>query len=229
MAKQNVVKEKVTQEEVLVDVQNVTRTAQHWFAENRQKLMYAGLLLVAVVGGYLAYSSYIKSNQKKALSSMWQAEMLFKQDSFSTALSNPGGYGFLEIANKYGSTPAGNVAHYYAGVCYLNLGKFDEAIQQLEKYSAKGSVTPAAKYGALGDAYSEKKDFAKALKMYKEASSAGGIDDLKAMYLKRYAMLSEIQGNKSEALNAYKEIKSKFPLTADAQGVEKYIARAEAK
>ena len=66
------------------------------------------------------------------------------------------------------------------------------------------------------------------MKLYKEAANSGGIDDLKALYLKRYAMLSEVQNDMGSALDAYKEIKEKYALTSEARDIEKYIARAEA-
>ena len=229
MAKQTV--QKVSKEEVLIDVAEVGKDAQHWLEVYRKPLLIGVAALALAIGGYFAWKSYVAGNQKKAVAALWKAEQLFERDSFALALSNPGGGydGFLDISKKYGSSPAGNTAHYYAGICYLNLGKFDEAIQQLEDFSPSGSVTPTMKYGALADAYSEKKDFAKALKMYKEAATSGGIDDLKAFYLKRYGMLSEVQNDASSALEAYQEIKQKFALTADARDIEKYIARAEAK
>ena len=229
MAKQSI--EKVNKDDVLVDVAAVTKDAQHWLEVYKKPILYGIIGLVVVVGGWYAWKSYVESNQKKAVTAMWKAEQLFERDSFSVALNNPGGgyEGFLGIASKYGSTPAGNLAHYYAGVCYLNMGKFDEAIKQLEDFSPSGEVSPTMKYGALGDAYSEKQDFAKALKLYKEAANSGGIEDMKAMYLKRYGMLSEKQNDPSSALDAYKEVKSKYAQTADARDIEKFIARAESK
>ena len=226
MAKQNVKKE-----DVLIDVAEVTHEAQHWFDKYKKPILIGAGALVVIVAGWFYYQSSVASNQKKAVAAIWQAEQMFEKDSFALALNNPGGgfEGFQGIASKYSGTPAGNIAKYYAGICYLNLGKFDEAIQSLESFSPTGEVTPTMKYGALADAYSEKKDMAKALKLYKEASEAGGIDDLKALYLKRYAMLSEVQNDINLALEAYKQIKDKFPLTNEGRDIEKYIARAEAK
>lgn len=229
MAKQNI--QKVSKEEVLVDIAEVTKETQHWLEVYKKPIMYGAIGLVVLIGGWFAWKSYSESNQKKAVQAMWKAEQLFERDSFAVALNNPGGgyEGFLDIISKYGSTSAGNISRYYAGVCYLNLGKFDEAIKQLDDFSPSGEVTPTMKFGALADAYSEKQDFAKALKLYKEAAASGGIEDMKAMYLKRYAMLSEKQGDAASALEAYKEIKDKYAQTSDARDIEKYIARAESK
>jgi tetratricopeptide (TPR) repeat protein len=228
---QKVVKEKVTKEDVLIDVAEVGKDAQHWLEVYKKPLIIGIAALVLAIGGYFAWNYNVAGNQKKAITGMWKAEQLFERDSFALALSNPGGGydGFLDIAKKYGSTPAGNTAHFYAGVCYLNLGKFDEAITQLEDFSPNGTISPTMKYGALADAYSEKKDYSKALKLYKEAAESGKVDDLKVFYLKRYAMLSENQNDISSALSAYQEIKTKFGTTSEARDIDKYIARAEAK
>ncbi len=225
MAKQNVKKE-----DVLIDVAEVTHEAQNWFETYKKPLLIGVVALAAGIAGWFWYQSNVAANQKKAVVAMYHAEQMFERDSFASALSNPGGgfEGFQGIASKYSGTPAGNLAHYYSGICYLNLGKFDEAIKALEDFSPTGEVTPTMKAGALADAYSEKKDFAKALKLYKEAANSGGIDDLKALYLKRYAMLSEVQNDMGSALDAYKEIKEKYALTSEARDIEKYIARAEA-
>jgi tetratricopeptide (TPR) repeat protein len=234
MAKQTVKKvvgEKVSKEDVLIDVAEVGKEAQHWLEVYKKPLLIGAAALVLGIVGYFAWNSYVAGNQKKAITGMWKAEQLFERDSFALALSNPGGGydGFLDIAKKYSSTPAGNTAHFYAGVCYLNLGKFDEAITHLEDFSPNGTISPTMKYGALADAYSEKKDYSKALKLYKEAAESGKVDDLKAFYLKRYAMLSENQNDVASALNAYQEIKTKYATTTEARDIDKYIARAEGK
>ena len=230
MAKQ-VVTRRSTKEDVLIDVAQVSEKTTHWFEVYKKPLLYAGIGLLAIIVGTVAWNYVQAGNQKKAIAAMWRAERMFEQDSFNLALTNPGGGydGFLDIARKYGSTTTGNLAHYYAGVCYLQTGKFDEAIQELEKYSPKGDLLGASKAGALGDAYSEKKDFAKAMKFYKEAGSVGVSDDIKSLYLKRYGMLCQIQNKNAEALEAFKEIKDKYPLTLEGREIEKYIAAVEMK
>lgn len=232
MAKQLVKQQpKVAKEEVLIDVADVTHDAQSWFVNNKKLLLGAVIALVAIIGGNLLWKNYVAGNQKKAIAAMWKSEQLFEKDSFATALSSTDVNlpGFQQILSKYSSTPAGNVANLYAAISYMQLGKFDDAIKFLDDFSPKGDIAPTLKYGLLADAYSEKKDFSKALKYYKDAANAGKIEDLKAMYLKRYGQLSEIQNDPSSAFEAYTEIKSKYPLTNDARDIEKFIARAEAK
>jgi hypothetical protein len=46
-----------------------------------------------------------------------------------------GKFGFIKIADEYG-TDAGNLANYYAGMAYLNTGKYNEAIDYLNKFKS---------------------------------------------------------------------------------------------
>ncbi len=189
-----------------------------------------GAIVLAVGGWWLYKSMIVAPKQKEAVSAMWHAQQQFDRDSFKLALENPGGGfdGFVSIADKFSGTPAGNSANYYAGICYLQMGDFDNAIQYLEDYSPEGELLPAMKYGALGDCYSEKEDYGKALDFYEKAADATKNDLLATYYLKKLGMLNEYQGNKEAAVKAYERIRRDFPnqSSQDWREIEKYIYRA---
>ena len=165
-------KRKVSQELEEITVQEVGASSGQSFMEKYSNLLlYAVGAIVLAIGGWWLYKSMIVApKQKEAVAAMWHAQQQFERDSFRPALENPGGGfdGFLALADKFSGTPAGNSANYYAGVCYLQLGDFDNAISFLEKYDGEGELLPAMKYGMLGDAYSEKGDFGKALSNYEK-------------------------------------------------------------
>ncbi len=218
-----------SQDDTLIDIKDVTEHANDWFEKNKQMLTYGLIALAVVVGGYFAYNYFTSRNQEKAVAQMFQAESKFARDSFAAALNNPGGgaKGFVAIAKEYGGTKAGNNAKLYAGLSYLNLGKYDDAIKMLEDYSAPTDLFGMTKNGALGDAYSEKNNFAEALKFYKKAAEITDNQALTPYYLKKYAMLSEKQKDVATALETYKTIKLKYPNAPDARDIDKYIAKLE--
>lgn len=194
-------------------------------------LLYAiAAVALAVAGWWLYKEMIVKPKQVEAVAAMWQAEQQFGRDSFQLALNDPGGGydGFLALADKFSGTPAGNMAHYYAGVCYLQSGSFDEAIAQLEDFSAEGELMPALKNGIMGDCYAEKEDYSKALDLYEKAADATKNDLLGMYYLKKLGMLNENQGNKDAALEAYERIRRDYanPNSGDWRDIEKYIYRA---
>jgi TolA-binding protein len=217
-------------DELLVDIGQVGQDTSDFIDRNQTQIFGGLTLLVLLIGGYLAYQNfYVKPQQTAVIDKMSQAQFQFERDSFAAALTNPGaGFpGLLEIIEDYGGTEAGNLANYYAGVSYLNLGQFDGAITYLNDFSANGRVMPIMKNGALGDAYAEKGDLAQALSYYQKAANAEDNEALTPYYLKKAAMLSEKQGDKAAALKMYEQIKSKYPLSADASDIDKYISRTK--
>ena len=225
-------KTKKQQEETLVDITEVRAQAQGWFEKNQTMILGVVAAVVIIVGGLFAYRNlYQIPRNIEAQEQMHQAEFMFQKDSFQSALNNPGGGydGFLAIIDKYGSTKAGNMAKYYAGVSYLNLGELDNAIEHLNSFSAKGSLMPIMKNGTLGDAYADKDEMDKALSFYEKAIKAGDDQFLTPYYLKKAGVLSELQGDLDASLKAFQAIKEKYPNSSDGQNIDKYIARVNAK
>jgi tetratricopeptide (TPR) repeat protein len=222
-------KRKVAQEEASEQVYTpATGSSLSFFEKNQNLILYVvgGILAIALL--WFGYKKFVaEPKQKEAVEAMWMAQAAFERDSFQQALENPGtdGQGFLSIIDNYGGTPAGNLAQYYAGVCYLQRGDFDKAIEHLENFDADGDFMPILKAGLLGDAYSEKNDFDKAMGLYEDASNAGKNSILAAYYLKKYGLLCDKQGKKEEAVKAFQRLRADFPSqnSADWRDAEKYI------
>ena len=225
-------KSKKDQSDTLVDLVEAREHAQD-FVDRNQNLIFGALAAVVLIaGGIFAYNNFFKKpKQKEALGQMWKAEQQFQQDSFALALTNPGvDYdGFKQLVEDYGSVPSGNAATYYAGISYLHLGEFDAAISYLNDVDAEGEVLPIMKYGALGDAYSEKGEFDKALSNYKKAVSAADNEALTPIYLMRLGMLNEKQGNLGEARKAYERVKKEYATSTLARDAAKYLVRLGAE
>jgi tetratricopeptide (TPR) repeat protein len=217
-------------DETLVDIVEVKEQAEDFFEQYRTIILAGATLLVVVVGGWFAYTNlYKEPRQKEAVEQMFQAQQQFERDSFQLALTNPGGgKGFLDIAEGYKGTPAANLALYYAGISYLNLGQFDAAIDYLKDFSPAGEVLPAMKFGALGDAHSEKGDFSAAMSYYKKAAAEKN-ELITPYYLKKIGMLHERNGDLQAAKKAYQQIKSDYPKSPDGRDIDKFIIRVEAK
>ena len=215
-------------DDTIVNIVDASEGAQDFFEKNQNMILGVIGGLAIIIGGYFAYTHlYQAPRQAEAVEQMFQAQFQFEQDSFALALSNPGGGygGFLDIIDNYSGTKAANLAKYYAGVCYLNLGQYESAVDNLEGFNPKGKVTPIMKFGALGDAYSELGDLDKAASMYSKAAKADENDVLTPYYLKKLGMLLEYKQDYSGALKAYEEIKKDYPTAPDAQNIDKYIVR----
>lgn len=188
--------------------------------------------IVLLVAGYFAYKNwFIEPKNKRAVDHMYQAQFAFDMDSFQMALNNPGsgGTGFLKIIDKYKGTESANLAHYYAGVSYLNLGQFDNAIKYLLGYSEHDPISGAMKYAALGDAYAEKKQDDKALSAYQKATQISKDNTTGPYVYKKLAMFQEKMGKWADCQHTWEEIRNKFPKSGEAITAELNIERAKFK
>ncbi len=230
MAKRRRKQTKKENEELLVDIVEVKETGQDFIERNKMLVIgvVAGLLLL--VGGYLVWKYMIQApKEKQAAAAIYMAENQFAKDSFALALENPGGAfeGFLDIIDNYSGTKTANVAKYYAGISYLNLGRFEDAISYLESFSPSGTITPIMKHGALGDAYSETGDLDKAVSLYKKAASSGDNEFLTPYYLMKLGTLQQRQGNNSAAADAFRKIKEKYPNSSQGSDIDRYLAQVQ--
>ncbi len=213
-------------DEVLVDIVEVRDQAQD-FLEDNQKILFGVLVaLVVVAAGLIFWNFNKKQRNATAVEQMVEAQRKFEQDSFATALSMPGA-GFLDIIDNYGGTKTGNLAHYYAGICYLNLGKFEAAASYLEDFKGSGNVSPIMKWGVLGDTYSELQEWSKAENAYKKATTIEQNELLTPYYLRKLGLFYENQGNQAQALKQYERIKEEFPQSPQGVSIEKYIQRVQ--
>jgi tetratricopeptide (TPR) repeat protein len=216
-----------------VTVPPVLANADNFLKENRKSLTVIGGAIVALVLLYLGYQKfYLSPRAEKAANEMFKAERYVEVDSLADkAIKGDGSYpGFEKIADEYSNTKSANLANVYLGGLYLKKGEFQKAIESLGKYSTTGSVViDPLVLGMLGDAYSELKDYNKAVTFYKKASSKYENSFTSPLFLKKLGLVYEEQKDYDAALKVYQKIKSGFPDSYEASTIDTYIARAEAR
>lgn len=210
---------------------------EDWVAKNQKIIIgfVAGIAVLTV--GYLAYQKFIEApKQDEAANEMFVAQQNFDKatngvasDSlYKLALNgSEGKFGFLKIADEYSGTDAGNLANYYAGMAYLNTGKFDEAIQFLEKFKSDDLILSALAKGAIGDSYSQKNQQKEALKYYVKAAESNKNDFTTPRFLLKAAKIAIAVGEKDDALKYLTEIKDNYSETPEATYVDALIGLAQ--
>jgi len=207
--------------------ETLTRT-EHYLEENYKTLLIGLGVIVVLVGLIWLGKLYFNKRNDEAQSQMFQAERYLELDSLKLALNGDGNYlGFLDIAKQYKFTRSGNLAKYSAGICYLHLGNYKEAIEFLNKYSKKDKVIGSLAIGATGDAYVELGDVDKGLTKYLEAADYASNSFNSPVFLMKAAELYELKGKYPDALKLYEKIESTYPESTEGTTIEKYIARVK--
>lgn len=206
----------------------VVESAKHFWDRNSKFITYVVVGLVLVVGGYFAYNNFVVApEEQKAEDLIWKAQNYYQVDSFAKALNGDGQTGgFLRVISRHGGTKAGNLAKFYAGSCYLELGDFNNALKYLKDFETDQPALKVRAYGLLGDVYSELGKKQEAVDSYTKAGNAWAEDEVNAPeYLFRAALLSQELGKNKEAIALLKQIKDKHPNSTRAAEVDKYLGK----
>ncbi len=221
---------KETKEEVIVDVEEVYSKSEKFFEDNQKTIYIALGVIVGIVAAVVGWNRfYIAPMEQEAQSQMFMAEKYFELDSFRLALEGDGNYlGFLEIADDYGMSKSGNLANYYAGICYLHVGSYEDAIEYLNDFDADDNMISQIAEGAIGDAHMELGEYGEALSQYLEAANDEPNEFRTPIYLMKAGLAAEKDGNYKKAKEIYQRVEKEYPETIEGRNVAKYIARAEA-
>jgi tetratricopeptide (TPR) repeat protein len=199
--------------------------------ENQKSLLFIALAIVAMVLIYLAYQKmYLAPREVTASNQMYVAQDFWAKKEWDKAIKGDAGYpGFEKIISDYSNTKSANLAYYYLGIAYLNKGEYRKAIDNLTNYRGGDIMVAAEALGGTGDAYVELKDYDKAETYFKKAADKSQNKFLSPFYLKKLGLVYEAQNDNKSASDTYKKIKSDYPESTEAQSIDAYIARAEAK
>ena len=224
-------KKKETHQDQFESVENALSKTEHYIEENQKSLTIIVAVIIIIVGGYLGYKRFVMTpKENEAQAQIFRAEQYFERDSFLLALEGDGdAYGFIDIIDEYGITNTANLAHYYAGICYLRLGDYEEAIEHLKKFDSNDKLISLVAMGAIGDAYVELDDLDEAISFYEEATGKNENEFITAVYLKKLGMIYEETENYKKALAAYEKIKKEFPNSEEARDIDKYIQAVKMK
>lgn len=210
------------------------------FMKHKKAISAAIVVVILIVAGVLSYETYISGpREQEASTALAKGQDYFANQQYEIALKgdSTGFRGLLNIASDYSSTDAGNLANLYAGLCYANLDKWNDAVKYLEKYSPADDemISPAAT-AALGNAYAHIKQPDKAVEYLKKAASmadskaeGNANNSLSPTFLIQAGEILESQNKKDEALKIYQDIKKKYVNSPVYGEIDKYIERVSVK
>jgi|TARA_B110000967_G_C18853795_1_gene546017 tetratricopeptide (TPR) repeat protein len=227
-----------TTAEVFNTLDDTASKSEAWVIKNQKNIF---IVLGVIVAGMLllqAFKQFVSTpNETAAANELAFPKKYFEQansaavakDSlYSLGLEGGDGkYGFLDIADQYGSTDAGNLANYYAGITYLNMKKYPEAIEYLGKFSSDDEVLGAVAKGAIGDAFADLNQQEDALEYYEKAANLRNNSFSTPLFLFKAANTALDLGKSDKALKMFEEIKKSYPKSEEAKNIDIYINKAK--
>ena len=221
-------KQNVAEPESLGEAMNKTEL---FFQKNGRLVTYIFLALLVIAALVFGYRSLIVQPRiEKAAEMIAQAQARFEAENPDFELALQGDANGAGI-DQYGSTPSGNLAKHYAGICYLRMGDLENAAAYLAKFSPvkgiPGALINAQNYGLQGDVAVEQQNYAAAVKFYEKAVAAADNNMTAPMYLRKAGLAEQAQGNTEKAAAYYERILTSYPASMEAREAEKLLGSAK--
>jgi len=220
---------KTVEESGLEAVEVTLSKTERYIEDNKKSLSIIIGVIIVIIGGYLGFKKFIvEPQEQEATEQIFMAEHYFDTDSFNLALNGTGEYlGVLEIADEYSITKAGNLANYYAGMSYLHLGEFENAIEYLKKFNSDDEIVMTMAIAGIGDANMELGNTEDAISYYVKATERKPNKFVTPMMLMKLGLAYESTKNYAKALETYEKIQQEYSKSNEGRNIRKYIARAK--
>lgn len=237
-AEQTNIESQSTTAEVFNTLDETASRSEQWVEKN-QKIIFAGLIAVAVVIlGYLAYNKYIiEPKELEAADELAFPKKYFEEaqngsvavDSlYNLSLNGADGkFGLIDIAENYSNTKAGNLAKYMSGIAYLKIGDYQNSIEYLSDFSSDDEILGALALGNIGDAFTEINQYDDALKYYVDAANYKDNNFTSPLYLFKAGNIAMELKDFDKAETYFTKIKEDYSKSEEAKNINIYIQRAQ--
>lgn len=220
--------DKQNTEETGLDQLNSSLTSAGEKLANNKKIIFWSVGAILLVGCFVLSYLFIYKNPRT--NSAWEAYA--KVETTAAGNDSIAAAEYKKVADKYSSTPGGNVAALDAGSHLYNLGKYEEAAKYLKKFESDDDVLMANALILTGDCYTNLKKYNEAIEYFKKGvSEADGNGQIVPRALMKMAVVYDELKQYDQALNCYNRIASEYPEFQPGNGlsIEAYAAREEAR
>ena len=213
-----------------LNVEDALTQSEAFLIKYKNAIIGGVVAVIIIVAGFIMYKNlYAEPREEKAQAALFTGQEYFEQDAFEQALNGDSiGYtGFLKVADEYSGTKAANLAKAYAGICYAQLGKYEEAVKMLDSFNGKDQMVAPAILGAAGNCYAQLGQLDKAASTLLSAADKADNNTLSPIFLIQAGEILVKQGKYDDAVNAYTKIKDKYFQSYQAMDIDKYIEQAK--
>ena len=213
-----------------LNVEDALTQSEAFLIKYKNAIIGGVVAVIIIVAGFIMYKNlYAEPREEKAQAALFKGQEYFEQDAYEQALNGDsiGFVGFLKVAEDFSGTKAANLAKAYAGICYAQLGKYEEAVKMLDSFNGKDQMVAPAILGAAGNCYAQLGQLDKAASTLMSAADKADNNTLSPIFLMQAGEILVKQGKYDDAVDAYTKIKDKYFQSYQAMDIDKYIEQAK--
>lgn len=218
-----------TTQEKDLDIGQVYTSTELFYEKNKKGITIAITAVLVLLAGFFGYKKFVaEPKAKEAAGLMWKAQYYFEVDSLDKAIQGDGNHmGFEYVAQEFGSTPSGQLAKFYLGVCYHQKGEYETALNYYREASPEDDVLSVMAVGNQGDVLVELGRTDEALERFNKAADMVKSDYTTPMFLMKAGILYQQKQDWKNAAKTFGRVVKDFPASPDNNLAKKYAARAE--
>ena len=213
-----------------LNVEDALTQSEAFLIKYKNAIIGGVVAVIIIVAGFIMYKNlYAEPREEKAQAALFKGQEYFEQDAYEQALNGDsiGFVGFLKVADDFSGTKAANLAKAYAGICYAQLGKYEEAVKMLDSFNGNDQMVAPAILGAAGNCYAQLGQLDKAASTLMSAADKADNNTLSPIFLMQAGEILVKQGKYDDAVDAYTKIKDKYFQSYQAMDIDKYIEQAK--
>ena len=207
---------------------------QQWVEKNKNVILgLVGFISIMLIGVFTYSKLITEPKESNAFNEMYFAQKKFDEailidnDSlYNIALSGDElNMGMLDVIEEFSGTNAANLAHYYAGMMYLNMNDYENSIKYLSKFSSNDILLSSLASGSIGDAFAELNQFEDAYDYYVKASKVDN-NYTTPLFLYKAGTVAMKLNKFKKAEEYFTSIKLDYPKSPEAKNIDAFISKA---
>ena len=205
---------------------------ERFYEKHLKTIIIVTSAIVIIVLAFFAYKYFVQEpKEEKAGVGLFMAEDAFinEQDSLSLNGNGKAFAGSKALAEEYSGTSAANLAHLYSGISLYDMGKYQEALAELQKFDGSDAYVTPSVIRLIGDTYVQLGKKEEAAKEYRKAADKANNSAISPSALLKLGHVYESMGKFDDAIKVYEEIKTKYYDAPESLNVEADIIRAKSQ
>jgi tetratricopeptide (TPR) repeat protein len=193
--------------------------AVSFFNANRTLILSLTVTLIVVIGVMIGYKFYAEGQEDKAQNLLATAEKSYSVTDYETALNGDEytlSYGFVQIADEFSGTNAGNLAAYYAAVSNYKLDNYVDALAYIQEYKSPKGIMGVGSVSFHATLLELNGSLEKAARKYEEAANWDMNDSTTPFNLMKAAKVYKELGNTEKVMSLTSTIIEEYPNSDEA-------------
>jgi len=200
-----------------------TFKAQSFIEQHKNKFLFSGISLCAIILITYFYVSSGKEKARDAEAELGKAELYYASGGYETAIGQ-----LQKIVDEYGGTSGAGRAAFYLANSHFMTGNYPEARKYYQIYVDdyhSDDILTSSSYSGIGQCFEAEENYQEAVYYYEQAVEKFSKVFLAPQFLLNLGRCYELTGSNVKARESYSRILEQYPESLYTQNAERFLSK----